>query len=98
MRPGADAARGITRVEVVEALEVAVVLLLAADPAAGRQRSAFIDLLAIDPGLVERGRGRHAAQILGGVAASLRERDGQDRAPDGAAPPASVAAPSRSAP
>jgi hypothetical protein len=68
-----------TRIEVLDALETAVAVLLAADPAASRHRSSFIDLLAIDPGLVERGRGKHAAQILGGVAAALRERGIHDR-------------------
>jgi hypothetical protein len=47
--------------------------LSAADSAANHRES-FIDLLAMDPALVGRGRGRRAAAIIRGVLAALRER------------------------
>jgi hypothetical protein len=74
----------MTRTKVLDALETAVVVLNAADPVASRRRSLFIDLFGIDPGLVDCGRGRLAAQILSRVMAALRERTGRTAPNEGA--------------
>jgi hypothetical protein len=63
-----------TRTEVLEAIELARIVLSAVDTAAN-YREPFVELMGLDPGLVERGRGRRAARILSGVLAVLRERD-----------------------
>jgi hypothetical protein len=57
----------------MQAIELAALVLPAADSAANHRES-FIDLLAMDPALVGRGRGRRAARILSAVLAALRER------------------------
>ena len=62
-----------TRTEIMQAIELAALLLSAADSAANHRES-FIDLLAMDPALVGRGRGRKAAAIIRAVLAALRER------------------------
>jgi hypothetical protein len=65
-----------TRTEVLQALELAALVLPAIDTAAN-YREPFVELMALDPGLVERGRGRRAGRILAGVVAALRERNGR---------------------
>jgi hypothetical protein len=65
-----------TRTEIMQAIELAALLLSAADSAANHRES-FIDLLAMDPALVGRGRGRKAAAIIRAVLAALRERSAQ---------------------
>jgi len=62
-----------TRTEVMAAIELAVVVLSAINPAAGR-RDDFVDATGLDPALVGNGQGRRAARILSGVLAALRER------------------------
>jgi hypothetical protein len=54
-----------SRTGLLEALELAVLVLRAADTAASfRRRETFIDLFALDPGLVNAGQGTRAARIL----------------------------------
>ena len=65
-----------TRAQVLEALELAGLVLAAADIAAN-YREPFVELMALDPGLVVRGRGRRAGRILTAVLVALRERDGR---------------------
>jgi hypothetical protein len=65
-----------TRAQVLEALELAGLVLAAADTAAN-YREPFVELMALDPGLVERGRGRRAGRILTAVLVALRERSEQ---------------------
>jgi hypothetical protein len=68
-----------TRSEVMAALELAALIVPAIDTAAN-YREPFVELMGLDPGLVERGRGRRAARILTGVLAALREeRDNRGR-------------------
>jgi hypothetical protein len=64
-----------TRTEVMQAIELAALVLPAVDTAAN-YRESFVELMGLDPGLVERGRGRRAARILSAVLAALRERAG----------------------
>jgi hypothetical protein len=56
------------------AIELATLVLPAADTAANHRES-FIDVLALDPGLVGRGQGRRAARILSAVLVALRQPD-----------------------
>jgi hypothetical protein len=63
-----------TRTEVMQALELAALVLSAVDTAASHRES-FIDVLAMDPELVSRGRGRRVARILSAVLAALRQQD-----------------------
>jgi hypothetical protein len=65
-----------TRTEVMQAIELAALVLPAVDTAAN-YRESFVELMGLDPGLVERGRGRRAARILSAVLAALRERSEQ---------------------
>ena len=55
-----------TRTEVMQAIELAALVLSAVDTAAN-YRESFVELMGLDPGLVERGRGRQAARILSTV-------------------------------
>jgi hypothetical protein len=65
-----------TRGQVLEAIELAVVVLSAISPDGGR-REDFVAATGIDPTLINQGRGRRAARILAGVVAALRERSAQ---------------------
>jgi len=67
-----------TRTEVLQALELAGLILPAVDTAANYCEP-FVELMGLDPEQVERGRGRRAAWILTGVVAALRERDLRSR-------------------
>jgi len=62
-----------TRAEEWEAIELAVVVLSAINPGAGR-REDFVGATGLDPALVDGGRGRRAARVLAGVVAALQER------------------------
>jgi hypothetical protein len=64
-----------TRTQVLDAMELAVVVLSAISPDGGR-REDFVETTGIDPSLVDQGRGRRAARILQGVVAALRDRNG----------------------
>ena len=77
-----------TRTEVMQAIELAALVLPAVDSAANHRES-FIDVLALDPGLVGRGQGRRAARILSAVLAALREHDRTPNAAVGRGPDAS---------
>jgi hypothetical protein len=63
-----------TRTEILSALELAALVMPAADRAA-TYRTEFIELLAMDPGMVGSGRGRRAARILSAMVMALRERN-----------------------
>ena len=76
------------RTEVMAALELAAIVLPAADTAANH-RETFIDVMGLDPGLVGRGQGRRAARILSAVLAALREHDRTPNAAVGRGPDAS---------
>jgi hypothetical protein len=62
-----------TRAQVLEAIELAVVVVSAISPDGGT-REHFIEATGIDPTLINQGRGRRAARVLAGVVAALRER------------------------
>ena len=64
-----------TRTEVMQAIELAALVLPAVDTAAN-YREPFVELMGLDPALVGQGQGRRAARILQGVLAALRERAG----------------------
>ena len=64
-----------TRTEVLQALELAGLILPAVDTAANYCEP-FVELMGLDPALVGQGQGRRAARILQGVLAALRERAG----------------------
>jgi hypothetical protein len=59
---------------VLEALELAGLVLAAADTAAN-YREPFVELMGLDPALVGQGQGRRAARILSAVLAALRRQD-----------------------
>ena len=61
-----------TRTEVMQAIELAALVLPAVDTAAN-YREPFVELM--DPALVGQGQGRRAARILGAVLGALREQD-----------------------
>jgi hypothetical protein len=63
-----------TRTEVMQAIELAALVLPAAD-AAANFRESFVELMGLDPATVGQGRGRRAARILGAVLAALRQQD-----------------------
>jgi hypothetical protein len=62
-----------TRAEILSAIELATLVLSAADSAANH-RDPFISMLGLDPMLIGQGRGRRAAHILQAVLTALRER------------------------
>ena len=64
-----------SRIDVMAAIELASIVLPAAD-AAANFRESFVELMGLDPALVGQTRGRRAARILEGVLAALRERAG----------------------
>jgi hypothetical protein len=64
-----------TRAEVMQALELAALVLPAVDSAANH-RDPFVSLIGLDPALVGHGQGRRAGRILAAVLAALRERNG----------------------
>jgi hypothetical protein len=74
-----------TRSEVMAAIELASIVLTAADTAAN-YREPFVELLGLDPGLVGCGAGRRAARVLSGVLAALRERPAPPRVTPSSSP------------
>ena len=63
-----------TRTEVMQAIELAALVLPAVDTAAN-YREPFVELMGLDPALVGQGQDRRAARILGAVLGALREQD-----------------------
>jgi hypothetical protein len=66
---------------VLDAIELAVVVLSAISPDGGR-RSDFVEVCGIDPNLINQGRGRRAARVLQGVVAVMRARAALPRRAD----------------
>jgi len=63
-----------TRTQVLEAMELAVVILSAISPDGGR-REDFVAATGVDSNPINQGRrGRRAARFLAGVVAALREQ------------------------
>jgi hypothetical protein len=70
-----------TRAQVLDAIELAIVILGAINPGGGR-REDFVEVCGIDPDLINQGRGRRAARVLQGVVAVMRERAAPARGAD----------------
>jgi hypothetical protein len=70
-----------TRAQVLDAIELAIVILGAINPGGGR-REDFVEVCGIDPDLINQGRGRRAARVLQGVVAVMRERAAPPRGAD----------------